>query len=147
MEPLYPAGAFKCLLFYQKQTSNSLISQSNELTNTLLKSPFSERPRLSFLMAASVDRAATLVSRTPPPAPRACVNDFPSDDAPAAAYHAGIACVSATLFKKRGGGGKRKIKKKLRPTGLRHLEGSPAAKADEIYSTFEKLLNAFFSLD
>jgi hypothetical protein len=52
-------------------------------------------------MAASVDRVARLASCTPPPAPRACVNDFPYDDTPAAAHHAHIAFVSATFLIKR----------------------------------------------
>jgi hypothetical protein len=84
----------------KKKTSNQLISQSNKLTNTVAKSPFSEWTRLPSLMAASVDRAARLLSRTPKPAPRTCANDLPSDEAPTAAHHAFIAYISATFLRK-----------------------------------------------
>jgi hypothetical protein len=100
MEPL-PCGRLKIFFLSKKQTSGQLISQSNELANTVAKSPFSEWPRGYLIMAASVDRVARLVSRTPLPAPRACVNDFPSDDALAAAHRAYITRVSANFLRNR----------------------------------------------
>ena len=63
----------------------------------MTKSPFSEWPRLPSLMVSKVERDVSAVSRTPPPALRACVSDLPSEEAPAVAHHACKAWVSATL--------------------------------------------------